>query len=278
MNVLKPCGAVVFWNLSECWRSSLLDAWDTIGYKGLVPEPRTPQAVLRSALSTIYRGGHSVEPLAKKNGFAVAKVYHEDDEVRYEHLLSIRIVTRDDGTVSLETVPYSHSVAFAVSKEYNRECDVITPNALSKALVEVIKNVNGITLRPGGGCYWIPDQALEVWEKLGKLTSRCGVGLAPQVYTIRHHFDRESVVAVLAAVVQELKNATETIRGEVTSGELGKRALQSRQESVEALWDLAEFYERHLGVALTESKAAISELSQMTSAAALLEMAIGGGD
>ena len=90
------------------------------------------------------------------------------------------------------------------------------------------------------------------------------------MYLLRHRFDVESVRAVRDAVVAEVRGEVKRIRDEVDSGELGPRALETRQAQARELREKVLLYEDLLNVGLADLHRSVDAADQAAATAALL--------
>jgi hypothetical protein len=134
----------------------------------------------------------------------------------------------------------------------------------------VVDAFGGTRLRPSGAVYWIPGPKLDDWARVGRAVEAAADGGASAVYLLRHRLDAEAVRAVRDAVVAEVQGEAERIRTEVTGGQLGGRALETRQGQAADLRAKVLLYEDLLNVGLAGLHQAVDAADQAAATAALL--------
>jgi hypothetical protein len=141
---------------------------------------------------------------------------------------------------------------------------------LSAALVRVVDTLGGTRLRPSGAVYWVPGPKLDEWARVGRAVEAAADGGASAVYLLRHRFDADAVRAVRDAVVCEVQSEAERIQAGVAAGQLGGRALETRQELATALREKVLLYEDLLSIGLAGLHRAVDAADQAAATAALL--------
>ncbi len=272
-NLRLDC-AIVFWTPEQTKRANLVEAWTGVGFEDMVPEPRTPMALLRSTLGDLYPGGHDIRSLDKRSGYAVYSVSENPDAESHSHrhVTTVKLLPDTNGVLRLVVTPFDLSLDGAIRLRYSMEADILSPAALGGGLVKIVAALKGMPLRPGGCIYWIPDASVPKWAEVASATSACGLSSSPCIYTIRHKLDRDSIKAVTDAAVADFERAAAAIKKDVESDTLGQRALENRKDLSLELLELAEFYETLLGPVLGRVKAVVAEAGEEAASAALLAM------
>ena len=102
---------------------------------------------------------------------------------------------------------------------------------------------------------------------------QAGVVRPNAIYLIRHPLDADALRAVRDAIAAEVRAESGRILREVTSGELGERALEHRQQQAADLRQKIGLYEELLGVGLEQLHRAVDEADQAAGVAAILAAA-----
>ncbi len=259
-------GAVVFWTTAEFTnRDKLQRAFDALGLGSYVPEPRPDSAVLRHALEEVFGGSRTlVRPLADRDGFAVVREDRGKLDNQYSTLLSARV-----GSPSLVIEPWIPQ-ADDVQRAFDRYRGCIPATQVSACLVKIVESLGGMRLRPTGAVYWVPGHHLVDWSEIAHAVETSGEGKPTAVYLLRHQFDAEAVRAIRDAVVAEVQNEAQRIEKEVLQGDLGGRALETRQRHAQALRDKVLLYEDLLNVGLADLHKVVDAADQATATATLL--------
>ncbi len=270
-NTISLGGAVVFWSLGEFSdREQLRQGFASLGKEGLTPEVRTQAACLRDSLADLFqeRNGLLIRPLAKKNGFAVIAEERGEDTNALTHVITAKI--EGDNQISLS--PFHQDQAEQLKESYDRYMGMVRPAGLASSLVKALGTLGGQRLRPGGSVYWLPGDRLGEWASICAIVeaSACN-GTKSAIYRIEHDFDSESVRAVRDAVIEEVQAASARLKKEILSGDLGERALETRQCQAEELRRKVELYETLLGEGLESCKAVIEEAANAEATAIILQ-------
>ncbi len=262
-------GAVVFWTAAEFTDRARLDAgFRALGLEKFVPEPRPEAGILRDALEDVFGGSRIlVRPLADRDGFAVV----QEDRGQADNAYATVLVARVAGTnpVRFDFQPQASCVGL-VEESYHRHAERIPAAQLSASLVKVVESLGGTRLRPTGAVYWVPGPRLDEWQAVARAVEAAADRKPSAVYLLRHRFDGESVRAVRDAVVAEVRGEARRIRDEVESGELGPRALETRQAQSRELREKVSLYEDLLNVGLADLHRSVDAADQAAATAALL--------
>lgn len=264
--LLRVDGAVTFWSLGV---SSVLDTIKT-GLEAIdpafakhAPKRRTKAAVLHDALARIFPKA-LLRPLDKKDGFAVLQEVRFRDEVQ---TICTHAVAVDEQTGAIDMRRgYDYALYSRLVYEFQAQELIVKPAQVAACLVGCIYELNGVTLRPNGGFYWLSDAALPHWNQITEVVQRAGKN---SVYQITHDFNANTIRAVRDAILAEAEKEANDILDSVESGKLGERALNARASDAEALQRKVEEYERLLGEALPAA-AAIARKAELTSISAKL--------
>ncbi|HVK08996.1 MAG TPA: hypothetical protein VM597_09495 [Gemmataceae bacterium] len=261
-------GGVVFWSLAD-WtdRPRLAAAFRALGLGSFVPEPRPPSAALKDALESVLGGPRVlVRPLATRDGFAVVTEDRGLAQNQYATALTAR-AAGDPPALSFD--PWD-ARAVRVEEAFRAQLGRVPANQLSAALVKVIAFLGGTRLRPSGAVYWLPGHRLGPWADVAQAVEQAADGRPSAVYVLRHRLDADAVRAVRDAVVAEVQAEAARIRDEVLAGDLGGRALETRQRYAADLREKVLLYEDLLDVGLKGLHAALDEADQAAATAALL--------
>jgi hypothetical protein len=261
-------GAVVFWSLADATdRDKLCAGFRPLGLESFMPEPRAASAVLRDALEETLGGPRVlVRPLAARDGFAVVT----EDRGAAANTYAVVLVARVAGDPPDFTFDPADDRAARVVGKYRELAGRIPAAQLSSALVKVVESLGGTRLRPTGAVYWVPGHKLDDWAEAARAVEAAAVGRPSSVYVIKHRLDADAVRAVRDAVVAEVNTAAGRIVADLSAGDLGAKALETRRREAAALRDKVLLYEDLLSVGLDGLHAAVDTADQGAAAAALL--------
>ena len=267
-------GTITYWTASEYTKlDSLRSGLEDLGLGQFCPEPRTPQAALRDALQETFPGkDFSVEKL-EDQGFEVVRIERGELRNSYHHLLTAKL-NEDHTTILFQPLTQQ---AQDVVASYNKHLGQVKVSAVTGCLTAILAHLGGTRLRPGGGIYWLADDRLPLWERVGQATEGAAVGGRTTVYRIRHDLDRDSVKAVHDAIAGEVRAEAEKLGADLQSGTLGERGLKNRQLQATALRDKIREYEQILGLSLESLHRAVDD-AECAEALATISIAAGLGE
>jgi hypothetical protein len=262
-------GAVVFWSLAEWSRRDRLAAHlAPLGLEALAPEQRPAPAALRAALEDVFAGPRVlIRPLASRDGFAVVREDRGLAANQYQTELTARVTS---GSLPSLTFDPWDGRALKVEEAYRAQLGRVSASQVSTMLVKVIDSMGGTRLRPSGAVYWLPGPRLDEWARVAEAVEQAADGAFSAVYLLRHRLDHDAVRAVRDAVVAEVHAEAGRIKDEVLAGELGGRALETRQKQAADLRRKVLLYEDLLSVGLKGLHRAVDEADQAAATAAIL--------
>lgn len=257
----RPEGAIVYWNGAPTDRGRLQEGLAAIGMEDYTPCQRTEAAALKMALEEYVDGvlvdrrarkadggekvrrDKLVEPLLsqKEDGFEVVDVTRKQRGNDYVCDFRAKI---DSGRV---VISYGYASADRVQELYEVHRGTLGASAVGGALIEIAKELGGVTLRDSGGVYWLPTDKLAQWERVINAFETAG---GNQVYMVRTVMDAKTVRAVNDAIVEEVLKASGALADEIRSGQLGEQALETRKQRAKALHSRVTEYEGILGQAM----------------------------
>jgi hypothetical protein len=264
---LEVGGAVTFWSLAD-WsdRSRLQTALTELGYDAFVPEQRAEATVLKDALEEVLGGPRIlVRPLASRDGFAVVREERGTASNQYATLLVSRVLQGQDPTFEPWTLETN-----LVASAYRQQLRRIPAAQLSNALVKLIDVLGGTRLRPSGAVYWLPGHRLDEWTRIAQAAEQASQSRPNAIYVLRHRLDADAVRAVRDAVVNEVQVEAHRLAEEVTAGDLGGRALETRKNQLLTLREKVNLYEDLLHVGLNGLHHVLDQADQATATATLL--------
>ena len=273
---VHPVGAVVYWGVGNTNRSQLARGLDDLGLVQYLPNKRTPDSSLFNALKhEVPEGGisrdYTIQSLKDRgnNGYEVVEILKGEKYNTYNVLFSARVDKTSEKVVFSEGLwDYSVIDNISVQKEYDNFREVVTGSAMGACLVDICQHFRGTSLRPSGGIYWLPEDVVETWDKVGQAVSDSSTGgNESNVYRLRTVLDESAAAAVIDAITAEVDaQSGEIIEG---IGELGERALRTREERSRNLKAKVEHYEQMLGEGLDKLKT-VCDIATKSAAHAVL--------
>jgi hypothetical protein len=237
----QPGGIVVFWHAGDTRRDALEEALKRLGLEKFTPEARTPYALLKEALEAHYTGSeYLVRALDDANALAVTKETKGLTQNDYAHIANAKATA--EGVVTVHSLnAFDES---GVQQHYDRIKNVLHPTSATTALVKIVAHLNGTALRPQGGIYWLHQKHEHMWSQIVSAFQSAG---QTRAYTLRIKYDEDLMRAVTDALLAELNAELDIIKNDVADGDLGERALKTRQDRIDALTAKLQEYEGFLG-------------------------------
>jgi hypothetical protein len=267
-------GAVTFWRLAAQLRlDAIKDGLAELGLQDHSPSPRSSLACLRDAISAILardKKKNMLVPLDDKSGYAVIAA-EGDGGMTVGNLWGkvVYVVKIQDNLLAME--PHDARVLSEIEDLFRASQGMISAPVAGKCLVDICKLLNGTCLRPSGGIYWMHESVLDLWGHVAQVFAKASEDGKSVVYLIRHSLDMDSVRAVCDSMIQEATSQLETIRAEITSGELGEQALQHREKLAEQIATKLREYEGYLGVSFETTRNLAEQMTDAQAFAALFQ-------
>ncbi len=274
-------GAVVYWSIGDTDRQALFAELDRLGLSSFQPPARTDDSALFQALKThcdVSNGATKRNGRVKivqrrkkrKNGFEVVDVERGED--RNAYTTDFGALVNDSGQIQVD---WGYADAAALQGQFEHFKNVLTGAAVGQALVKIVEHYRGVALRPTGGIYWIPEEAVAGWAQVGQAIERAGVGgERNKVYLLRTLMDDQAVRAVRDAITREVSEAAKEIAEDVAGGGLGEEALQTRKKKGAELHSRIKEYEGILDDTLSQLHETVSAVEQAVALAALQTMGV----
>ena len=269
-------GAVIFFTLSDDSSYGLLEAGFTqIGMSRFIPEKNTAKAALKSSMVKTFGSRRTkIDPLEGKPGYAVTRVKGDmENNVRtldYDVEFTAEIPTNShwfpfhDPSTGQVIEPDG---ADECRKRFWEELQLVPSHKVSRALVNIIEgHLGGVRLRETGGIYWIPQDSMDAWDLLSVVVESAG---SNSIYKMVTAIDNDSVRALCDALTRSVESEVASMNNDIMSGDLGKRALDSRREKADELRTKVKSYEKILGMTLDGLSAQCEETDAAAVAACL---------
>ncbi len=260
---VSTAGVVSFWHLSGVVRAEALqEAWAAEGLDSShLPTLPTPRAALGRAVNEIKERRQLVRVL--EDGWAFVSESERDGKLRYVQL----------GTVKLDVVgrlQFSDDtpgeIRVQVGNDYNRILFELSHQDITAWVTDQAKRLNGTALRDTGGVWYLPQAAVEEWRKIARVLRKVSGHL---IYEIPALKSNEAIEAILAALSREAEDEAAAMEAQIVAGDLGSRALQTRQARATRLEQKLSSYEEALGRAMPELSVRLEGLRANLAAALL---------
>jgi len=264
-------GAIVYWSFGP--GTSLLnlrDVLDRHGFAKYSPERMTDGAALRAALAKEF-DGHKVFPvdIEGKTVFEVVKVRADKDRLTndYEHVLTASVNSKQ--VIDLDAGDYD--LLTRLTDLFEGYVSLVPVSQLTAVMVAIVDSLGGVTMRPAGGIYWIPDAHWERWKKLAddiELT-----GPKNRVDACRVILDESCLKAVREALSNEVSKEAAAIDETIHCPKTGMRAAATARKRAQELQDKIRSYEAAFSIALPELADQLSKAVTAEATAVILDTA-----
>lgn len=243
---VKTAGFLGFWTVASFSDPlRLKEGFESIGMEA--PLPLQPSVALRESLVDHFRGNNVlVRPLDDEGGFLVLDETRGKDMNEYKKLFTVR-VENEGKRLSFSPTP---SDVDDIAKLYVKRRNSVPGHAIGSALVRVVKKLRGTTIRRTGGIYWLHQRHAPIWSTLQKVVQGSATFGQSEVYMATMKVDAESIRVVKDAIQREILGESQKLLDELTTGELGERAVESRLTMLKELKAKVEEYEGVVGDSL----------------------------
>jgi len=263
-------GAMVWWRLAgdvsvDCITQALAST-------GIVPPAApTDETALKRALAKFARGGRKLARKMDGKGRRLAVVREMADESTQDDLdydIEIRATLEQNSTggVSLVTRPYTPEIHDA----YEAARETLTSDDIGLWLVRsAIVRADGVSLREGGGVYFVPAHGLQAWRAVWEAIRSCA---AHKTFEVPAFADDDSAVeGILDSLTQAVETGLAQIESKADEG-LGDRAAATQRKRVEDLRARVARYEGVLGAKATHLHEACDKLAAHSAFGALAKL------
>lgn len=258
-------GVIVFWRTSDSHKQQVNNA---LGQYALSEEAQS--ATLKRALTDKFGGPTIlVRPMAD-DGFAVINEDRGDKGNTYTELFTARV---DEGVITMQSyAPIDAQHKNAVEQAFTIARLTCPANRVATGMVHLIEGLGGVPLRPQGAVYYLPPQQVPEFTRVAQLIEAASVNGQTAVYLMKTPTDENTARAVIDALVLETSNEAEKIEEEVFAGELGKRAMLTRETRAMNLLSRLEKYETLFGANLLAVRETLEKVKGAAATAALLNV------
>jgi hypothetical protein len=260
-------GATVLWRLrGEFPRAKLVEAVQGHWFKIPLPPVREPEVALRRAVAGLRGKRRLVRPV-RKGLWAIIDEGIAADGNSLKHwsgpTVSLDAIGRlvvKNGMGSVMTAADDERVE-ELLKAYDHFLDALTPDDVSAWLIENAQRLGAVTMRDGGGLYYLPPGAMQEWRAIVDVLDRVSSGrhVVSMIPTVR--MTRDGAKAILASLTIELEVEVERLRAELISGDLGVRALENRAALTATMLGKVEQYEALLATPMAGVRDMVNNLS-----------------
>lgn len=259
-------GAVVFWRLSGTTDlDDLRRAWDAAGLdRSDLPREVSPEVAAHRTVKEFQTADRKVKRM-------------DVDGDRHTWLLVGK--TRDYGSVIEQSVecrvtfdtwirvsPLGHPLATDINEAFDRALRELSTTDISTWLVKQAMAMHALPLRDTGGVYFLPRQSMRRWRRIVEAVRQATKHVVMELPSLK---TAEAISAITEALAAEANEASKALEAELLSGDLGSRALRTREERCVDMLSKIAGYENLLGQQMTTLKARVEALQAEVVAATL---------
>lgn len=285
VHVISSAGALVYFDAGDTNRQALLGRLQQLGLDKFCPAERSPTQALQIALNEHKKSTRrelragakhgdkskldvAVQALADRqaNGFEVLGIERGEQINVYSGRFSVKLDEQEQVVVTSGALTLDNQQA--LQRQFAAARATLGADSVGPSLIEIAKHLGGTTLREAGGIYYVPEQALPVWEQVMAAFQESG---GSRVYCVRTVMDTQTVRAVKDAIVSEVCSKAGELTDEITSGSLGPTAIENRKAKALALHARVHEYEGILSETLGHLHAVIQVAEQAAAAALAIQ-------
>ena len=269
---IEEAGAIVWWRLEGGLNhADLTEAWKSAGLnEDLLPNTSTLDDCLRRAVTTHQRKRYRARPTEVGWALVEEVVTEGRDDLTFRTDLKLRI---EGEQVVCE--PAAHPLASQIAAEFGYLRSELSAVACGSWLVSLVRSLQAVPLRDGGGVYFIPRHHLDAWRTMLGVVRKVSAHVVSEVRALR---SEEALAAITDAINRDAEAHFEKVSEEIQkhmTGEvtLGERAVETRQQRLRELSTKLETYEQLLGTRLETLR---GRMEQIVGALALGHLATAG--
>lgn len=266
-------GSAVFWTLGEKTDfDRLSNALSAAGFRKFVPERMTDYAALKLALETCFPD-HQVFPVkGAGTTFEVVSIKRDqfDKRNQFNHVLTASV----SPWLSIDTDSHDNAVTAHIAEHFQINRNTVPYHNVSRCMVDIVFELQGTTLRPSGGIYWIPNNNFERWEIVAAAVESAGE--KNQAFALRTFLDEHSANVLRAALAAEIAREARSIDETMHDSETGLKAAATAKRRANALRRKITAYEESFSMALPDLKRALDAATNQEATANLMDAASAG--
>lgn len=254
-------GAVTFCRLAKNSRlSTLEDGLRMLNLGEFIPEPRTPMSCLRAALAETFLPRDKTERVVirpHKNditGFAVA-VEHPKEHVTKDDAYSVvRAVCGLTKAGEVDLHPHDLHEETCIRDSMRGASGWVPAANVSKSLVTLIDHLQGVSLRPNGGIYWLNADKLDLWSQIATVFEAASPkedeetkSVPNRIYALKVIADEQTVRAVVDMLADEVDRELQRMKEMVEEPDITPEKCERQIRIAAALSRKVTQYNNSLG-------------------------------
>lgn len=242
----SAAGRFVWWRLSGAVTSAVFRAaWAREGLDpATAPAPPSPKVAFSRAVRAVATPRRLVRPL--ENGGTLIVDERDDGQggLTWQPIAAVRLDPGKQRPAVDRVTPEAIAVFDAIQEAFDVALVTVESDDVSTYLARKMPAFEAVSLRDTGGVYFVPQPQVDRWEAVVRAFRGCSAHMVANVPAMAGD---EAAIAILDAITAEVTSTIEAINAEVTDGELGPRALETRADRAAALASKLAGYEKLLG-------------------------------
>ena len=261
-------GSLIFWSLGDARidRATLESLWSGAALDAaLLPDPPTAEKALKLAVREAQVGQRErLIRLGKEDETEIVfAIVHEhrggDGNLTYQQEARIHL---DRPCERLTSDAPRHDLVAAVETNFRTLRTTQTPDDVRRALVKALHSFAAVTLREGGGVYWVPAPFAEKLRRLQSAIEKIG---SSRVYLLPVSKSAEAERTLGEIAQGSIEAELEALKGEIATFVQAPpdraSTLVRRFDAFEALRGRARLYREVLAVEVTDLDRQLDSLS-----------------
>jgi hypothetical protein len=236
---MKTKGDLIYWSMSEVNVSK--DDLADLGFGDFVPRNDFQTSLLKAFRSVCTRGEIKYERFNENDTHGEIVLFTKDQGAKdLNKILALRYNKKTGETEWVHTHPTLPTEALKdrISHEYTQAKKTLDSVQLGKLVVDFIySQCHAISMRPGGGIYFIDARFTEAKAKLEKLFAVFSGNAWMQSVPVYDDQGTASAIERAAgdAFLDDVNKMIDSIQAEFADGTITKRKLNTKKEQAEAL-------------------------------------------
>lgn len=246
------CGAIVWWDLSG--QMDLLDVRETMEAAGLAHQVHAPTLVevLPRALKRYSTGRRIVRPVVGRSWELVSETvtYDANERPTLRHQPIIRAwIDRDlEEPCCCALVPGHEALVESIMRDLQVLRGVLTHDDASWHLRRWARECDAVSLRPAGGCYFVPQHRLAEWRKIVEVMRAVSNHRMSELPALRSESAVETLLGSVRAEARQMFDEME----QYLAGDTTTRGLNGLEARLAAQTEKVARYAALLGAALPD--------------------------
>jgi hypothetical protein len=264
--MVQQPGGIIWWRKAGAIPyEKFVAAWTAAGFdEKLLGKSCGPEKALRRAVDAQKEKGR-IRRKAPQGGWLIKA--SKLDMARNDEDLITELKVHLDDLGRLHCEPPDHRCAAEIQASFDAALSVITAEDMTDLLTGLVEHLGGVTMREGGGVYFIPPASMPTWTQMVAVIQ--GIS-AHRIYKADAMRLNDIMDAILAGMQDEVLQATKRMEKDLAEERCGSRGLRNRAQECERIEEKIGGYEKLLGTSLTAIHDKMEAL-QANIAAAILQ-------